>query len=119
MIKMYCHPRCTTCKKAEKWLKEHNVEYSYHDITQDPFHAEDVEELHRKSEKPIKKLFNTSGKLYREQNMKDKVSNLTDNEAYEVLASSGMMMKRPILVHDDRVLVGFKEDEYGALFLND
>lgn len=107
-----CYPKCSTCKKAEKWLKEHDVEYTLRHIAEENPTVEELKEWHKKSGLPLKRFFNTSGMLYRENNIKDKLPNMTEEEQYELLATNGMLVKRPILVGEDFVLVGFKEKEY-------
>jgi arsenate reductase len=111
-----CYPKCGTCQKAEKWLKANSIEYTYRPIKEEnPTKAELTEWLD-KSGLPIAKFFNTSGLLYKEHNMKDKVKSLPTNELLEILAQNGLMVKRPILLSADKVLVGFKEEDWKALF---
>lgn len=112
---LICYPKCSTCRKAQKFLEEGGIEYQYRDIKENNPSREELKEWHKKSGLPLKKFFNTSGKLYRENNMKDKIPNMTDEEQYKILASDGMMVKRPILVDGDKVLVGFKEEEWQNL----
>lgn len=107
-----CYPKCTTCKKALKWLDENGVEYTSRHIAEENPTAEELKEWHAKSGLPLKKFFNTSGMIYRENNIKDKLPTMTEEEQYELLASNGMLVKRPMVVGDDFVLVGFKEKEY-------
>ena len=95
-----CYPRCTTCKKAKDWLDKSKSE---------------LKEWISKSGKPIKKFFNTSGTLYRELNVKDKLPNMNEDEQIELLSTDGMLVKRPILVGENTVLVGFKEDAWSSL----
>lgn len=104
-----CYPKCSTCKKAEKWLLDKGIEFEKRDIkTQNPSEDE-IKELHRKSNLPLKKFFNTSGQLYKSMNLKEKLPQMTEEEMYSLLATDGMLVKRPIFVKDDKVLVGFKE----------
>jgi len=111
-----CYPKCGTCQKAEKWLKTNKIEYTYRPIKEEnPTKAELMEWLD-KSGLPIAKFFNTSGLLYKEHNMKDKVKSLLEVELIEILAQNGLMVKRPILLADDKVLVGFKEEDWDKLF---
>lgn len=112
MITVLCYPKCGTCRKAEKWLKENGIEYSYRTINEENPTYEELKEWVPKSGLPIAKFFNTSGRLYREHNMKNKVKSLFEDELISILASNGMMVKRPILLKDDIVLVGFKKEEW-------
>ena len=100
-----CYPKCSTCRKAQKWLDEHDVDYDIRDIkTENPDQASGL---------PLKKFFNTSGQLYRSLELSKKLPGMSDAEQYALLASDGMLVKRPILVTDDnKVLVGFKEDQW-------
>ncbi|MDD4992890.1 MAG: arsenate reductase family protein [Paludibacter sp.] len=111
-----CYPKCGTCQKAEKWMKSHGVEYSYRPIKEENPSKEELKLWLDKSGLPISKFFNTSGLLYKEHNMKDKVKVLSEDELLDILASNGMMVKRPILLSNDNVLVGFKEEEWEQLF---
>lgn len=112
-----CYPKCGTCQKAEKWLKVNEIEYSYRPIKEENPTVDELKVWIEKSGLPVSKFFNTSGLLYKELNMKDKVKTLSGNELIEILASNGMMVKRPILLSGETVLVGFKEDEWTKLFL--
>lgn len=116
MTTILCYPRCGTCKKAEKWLKEHNIEYNYRPIHEDNPSFKELKEWKEKSQVPINKWFNTSGKLYRENNMKEKVNTLSEDELLKILSENGMMVKRPVLLIDtDKVLVGFKQEDWEKL----
>ena len=107
-----CYPKCSTCRKAQKWLDEHDVDYDIRDIkTENPDLAE-LELWHQASGLPLKKFFNTSGQLYRSLELSKKLPGMSDAEQYALLASDGMLVKRPLLVGDDFVLVGFKEAEW-------
>ena len=108
-----CYPKCSTCRKAQKWLDEHDVDYDIRDIkTENPDLAE-LELWHQASGLPLKKFFNTSGQLYRSLELSKKLPGMSDAEQYALLASDGMLVKRPILITDDNmVLVGFKEDQW-------
>ncbi len=106
------YPKCTTCKRAKKWLEENNVDFIDRDIKLENPNKEELKTWLNKSGLEIKKFFNTSGVLYREQGMKDKVKTLSQDELLEILASDGMMVKRPIIIGEDKVLVGFKEAEW-------
>ncbi len=109
------YPKCTTCQKAEKWLKENNIAYTLKHIKEENPTKEELKEWHEKSGLDIKKFFNTSGMLYKEMQLKDKLPNMTLEEKLNLLATDGMLVKRPILVGENQVLVGFKEKEWEAL----
>ena len=111
-----CYPKCGTCQKAEKWLKSNGIEYSYRPIKEENPSIDELRLWIGKSGLPISKFFNTSGLLYKEQNMKDKMKVLSEDELLDILASNGMMVKRPILLANDNVLVGFKEEEWEKVF---
>lgn len=110
-----CYPRCTTCKKAEKWLEEHGVEIRKRHIAEDNPTADELRSWHEMSGLPLKRFFNTSGQVYRNNNIKDKLKDMSEDDQYALLAQDGMLVKRPILVLEDKVLVGFKEKEYQEL----
>ena len=112
MNKVYCYPRCTTCKKAIKWLDENGIEYEYKHIVEETPSKEDIKRYYKESGLPLKRFFNTSGNVYKEMNLKEKLAEMSENEQFEVLASNGMVLKRPLLVGKDFVLVGFKEAEW-------
>ena len=108
-----CYPKCSTCRKAQKWLDEHDVDYDIRDIKTDNPDLAELELWHQASGLPLKKFFNTSGQLYRSLELSKKLPGWSDAEQYALLASDGMLVKRPILVTDDnKVLVGFKEDQW-------
>jgi arsenate reductase (glutaredoxin) len=111
-----CYPKCGTCQKAEKWLKANGIEYIYRPIKEENPTADELKVWLQQSGLPIFRFFNTSGLLYKEQNMKDKVKVLSEPELIDILASNGMMVKRPILLAGDKVLVGFKEEEWEQFF---
>ena len=111
-----CYPRCTTCKKAQKWLDEHGQSYTVRDIKEDNPTLEELKDWHQKSGLPLKKFFNTSGQLYRAMELSNKLPAMTEAEQYALLASDGMLVKRPIAVEGDKVLVGFKEPEWADTF---
>ena len=106
------YPKCSTCQKAKKWLDSHGVNYDDRHIKEENPTAEELKEWKKKSGLPLKRFFNTSGILYRELGIKDKLETMSEEEKYEILASDGMLVKRPILVADDFVLVGFREKEW-------
>lgn len=110
-----CYPKCSTCKKAKKWMEEHNLEYTERHIAEENPSYDELKEWYSASGLPLKKFFNTSGVLYKEMKLKDKLPQMSEEEQLELLASNGMLVKRPILVKDGRVLIGFKENEWGGL----
>ena len=114
MIKFICYPKCTTCQKARKWLDDNKVEYELRDIKLDNPTFNELMEWHKKSGLPLKKFFNTSGLLYKSLDLKNKIPTMTENEVLELLASDGMLVKRPLLIGEDFVLVGFKESEWSV-----
>jgi len=107
-----CYPKCTTCRKARKWLEENGLPFEERHIKENNPTIEELKEWHKKSGLPLKKFFNTSGQLYRELKLKDRLPTMSEDEQYELLASDGMLVKRPVLIGDDFVLVGFKESEW-------
>lgn len=109
-----CYPKCSTCQKAKKWLDANNITYTERPIKEENPTAAELAEWHKKSGLPIKKFVNTSGLLYRELQLKDKLPGMTDEQIYELLATDGMLVKRPLIVTDDYVLTGFKEAEWAA-----
>ena len=109
-----CYPRCGTCKKAVKWLEDNSIEYKYRDIKLDNPSEEELRKWHAISGLPLRRFFNTSGLLYREMKLKDKLPEMSEDEMFSLLASDGLLVKRPIAVADDKVLVGFKEAEWEA-----
>ena len=115
MYKVYCYSRCSTCKKALKYLEDNNIKYELIDIKENNPNVDILKEIHTKSKKELKKLFNTSGILYKEYELSKKLPNMTEDEMYLLLASNGMLVKRPILISDDFALIGFKEDEWKIL----
>ena len=115
MIKFICYPKCTTCQKAKKWLDDNKIEYKFRDIKLDNPTLDELKEWHKKSGLPLKKFFNTSGLLYKSLDLKNKLPTMTDDEMLNLLASDGMLVKRPLVISDSFVLVGFKEDEYGKI----
>lgn len=106
------YPKCSTCKKAKKWLDEHDIEYESRHIVEDNPTAEEIEKWYAKSGLPLKRFFNTSGKIYRENKIKDKLPDMSEQDQFELLATDGMLVKRPIVVGEDFVLVGFKVKEW-------
>ena len=112
MIKFICYPRCTTCQRARAFLDENQIEYELRDIKlQNPTRAE-LAMWHKRSGLPLKRFFNTSGLLYKSLNLKERLPAMSEDEMLDLLASDGMLVKRPIIVTDDAVLVGFKAPEW-------
>lgn len=106
------YPKCTTCKKAKKWLDDNKVAYEVRHIKEQNPTVSELKDWHEKSKMPLKKFFNTSGMLYREMELKDKLADMSEEAQYELLASDGMLVKRPVLIGEDFVLLGFKEKEW-------
>ncbi len=106
------YPKCTTCKKAKKWLDDHQIIYTDRHIKEENPTVEELKKWHSRSGLPLKRFFNTSGNRYKEMQLKDKLPDMSEEEQYELLASDGMLVKRPIIVTDDVVLTGFKENEW-------
>ena len=109
-----CYPKCTTCQKAEKYLIENNISFDKRDIKQDNPSVEELKIWYKKSNLPLKRFFNTSGLQYKNLNLKDKLPNMTEQEQLDLLATDGMLVKRPLLIGTDFVVVGFKEQEWGT-----
>ena len=112
MILFVEYPKCSTCKKAKNWLDEKGISYQDRHIKEENPSADELRKWHEMSGYHIKKFVNTSGMLYREMQLKDKLGSMSDEEVYALLATDGMLVKRPILVGDDFVLTGFKEAEW-------
>lgn len=110
-----CYPKCTTCKKAQAWLEEHEIDFELRDIKENSPSYEELSEWYRLSGLPLKRFFNTSGLLYRSLELKEKLPEMTEEEQLRLLASDGMLVKRPIAVDGETVLVGFKEQEWAEL----
>lgn len=106
------YPKCTTCQKAKKWLEERNVSFTDRHIKEENPTAEELKAWYEKSGLPLKKFFNTSGMLYREMGLKDRLPGMTEKEQIELLATDGMLIKRPVLVGDDFVLTGFRKKDW-------
>ena len=107
-----CYPKCTTCQKAEKWLKEKGISFEVRDIKEQNPTAGELMEWHAKSGLPLKRFFNTSGLVYKSLGLSSKLAGMTEEEQFALLATDGMLVKRPILVMGNTVLVGFKEPEW-------
>lgn len=110
-----CYAKCGTCRKAEKWLNEHGFAFEKRDIREQNPTAEELKQWQEASGLEWKKFFNTSGRAYKENHIKDRLKNMTEEEIIALLAADGMLVKRPILAAGDRVLVGFRESEYETL----
>jgi arsenate reductase len=107
-----CYPKCSTCKKARKWLDENGIKYDERHIVEENPSVEELKDWNAKSGLPVKRFFNTSGMIYRDMQLKDKLPSMSDDEQFELLSTNGMLVKRPMLVDGDTVLVGFKEAEW-------
>ena len=112
MLEFICYPKCSTCQKARKWLDAHNIEYTERNIKEEAPSYEELKKILENSALPIKKLFNTSGILYRQMGLKDKLKLMTEDEMLRLLSTDGMLVKRPIISGNGTALVGFKEDEW-------
>lgn len=112
MIKFICYPKCTTCQKAQKWLDDNEIKYEFRDIKLDSPTLDELTEWYKISGLPLKRFFNTSGLLYKSLELKNKLPDMTETEMLNLLASDGMLVKRPLVIGDGFVLVGFKEDEW-------
>lgn len=116
-LTFYWYPKCGTCRNAKKWLDEHQLAYEAVHIVDNPPTREEIKEYFQKSGLELKKFFNTSGMKYGELGVKDKLKTATEDELLDLLASDGMLLKRPILTNGEHVTVGFKEDEYEKMWL--
>ncbi|MDR7237875.1 arsenate reductase family protein [Neobacillus drentensis] len=115
-LTFYWYPKCGTCRNAKKWLDAHHLSYEEVHIVEHPPSREELQDFYQKSGLELKKFFNTSGMKYRELGIKDKMKSATDEELLELLASDGMLIKRPILTDGERVTVGFKEEEFEKMW---
>ena len=115
MVKFICYPKCTTCQKARKWLDDNKIEYEFRGIKLDNPTLDELTEWYKKSGLPLKKFFNTSGLLYKSLDLKNKISTMSEDEMLKLLASDGMLVKRPLLVGEDFVFVGFKEANWSTV----
>ena len=111
------YPKCTTCKKAKKWLDDHGIQYTDRHIKEENPTADELKTWHAKSGLPLKRFFNTSGVLYKEMHLKDRLPEMSEEEQFQLLATDGMLVKRPIVVTEDKVLTGFKEKEWEETLL--
>lgn len=110
-----CYTKCSTCKKAQKWLDDNGLDYEIRNIKENNPTLDELTDWYNKSGLPLKRFFNTSGVLYKEMNLKEKLSEMNENEQLQLLSTDGMLVKRPIIVKDDIIFVGFKEDEWKKL----
>ncbi|MDO4766225.1 MAG: arsenate reductase family protein [Eubacteriales bacterium] len=111
-MKLIGYSKCSTCQKAKKWLEEQNINFAFREIKTENPSVEELKLWQEKSGLPLKKFFNTSGLLYKSMNLKDKLAEMTEEEQYSLLAGDGMLVKRPLLVAENFVLVGFKEADW-------
>lgn len=118
VMKFYCHPTCTTCKKAQKWLEKQNIAYEFINLKETAPAKEELIKLMTHSNRPLKQFFNTSGQLYREYELKDKVSDMSIEAAAELLSENGMLIKRPLAIKQDKCTIGFKENEYEEVWIS-
>lgn len=112
MILFVEYPKCTTCQKAKKWLDSRGIAYVARHIKEDNPSSEELREWHKRSGLPLKKFFNTSGMLYKNMGLKDRLPGMSEEEQYALLSTDGMLVKRPLLVGDTFVLTGFREKEW-------
>jgi len=113
-----CYPRCSTCKKAQEWLNDHNFTYQFRDIKIDHPNNSELKEWYQKSKLPLKKFWNTSGQTYRDLKLKEKLPFMTEEAQLQLLATDGMLVKRPILVVDNKVLVGFNQQVWEEILID-
>lgn len=106
------YPKCTTCKKAKKWLVDNSISFQDRNIKEEKPSKEELSEWYKRSGQPLKKFFNTSGMLYKDLGLKDKLLEMSEEEQLELLATDGMLVKRPLVIGEDFVLIGFKEKEW-------
>ena len=114
MLKFICYSKCTTCQKAKQWLDYHKIEYGLRDIKMNKPSLEELTNWYQKSGLPLRKFFNTSGLLYKSLNLQNKLPLMSEDEMLNLLASDGMLVKRPLVIGDSFVLIGFKEAEWSA-----
>lgn len=117
MIKFYGYSKCSTVKKAKKWLNENNIPYEEIEITENPPTKDELEKVYKQSGYELKKFFNTSGIKYRELGLKDIIKTESEDKLLEILSSDGMLIKRPLVYDDNKVLLGFKEEEWKNILL--
>lgn len=107
-----CYPKCSTCQKARKWLEKNNIKYEERHIVEETPSIKELKDWIKRSNNLIKKFFNTSGLKYKELNLKEKLSSMSDEEKIKLLSSDGMLIKRPLVITDNKILIGFKEEEW-------
>ena len=112
MLNFLCYPKCTTCQKAQKWLDENKISYELRNIKEENPTAEELAQWYRDSGLPLRRFFNTSGLIYKSMDLKNKLPSMSEEEMISLLASDGMLVKRPILAGEGMVLVGFKESDW-------
>lgn len=112
---LLCYSKCTTCNKAKKWLQENGIHYKNREIKENNPSVEEQKKWHELSGLPLKRFFNTSGQVYKALGLKDKLKEMTEEEQYELLATDGMLVKRPLLINGNKVYIGFKEKEWEEL----
>ena len=110
-----CYPRCSTCRKAQKWLDEHGADYEWRDIREENPTEAELRSWQKKSGLPLRRFFNTSGQQYRALALKDRLPSMSDDEQFALLASDGMLVKRPLLITDETVIPGFREELYAQI----
>ncbi|MFV0342568.1 MAG: arsenate reductase family protein [Anaerocolumna sp.] len=110
-----CYSKCTTCQKGKKWLEDHKLEMQVRDIKNQNPSYEELKSWYEKSELPLKNFFNTSGLVYKALNLKEKLVDMSEDEQLRLLATDGMLVKRPIIITEDQVLIGFKEKQWKSL----
>lgn len=110
-----CYPKCSTCQKAKKWLEKHNIEFTERHIGEENSDFDELQVWYKQSGLPLKKFFNTSGLVYKEMQLKDKLPSMSEEEQLRLLTTNGMLVKRPMVISEDKVLVGFKESEWEEL----
>lgn len=117
-MKFICYPKCSTCQKAKKWLDENNIKYDERHIVEENPTFDELKSWYKMSGLPVKKFFNTCGLLYKEMNLKDKLQTMSEEEQLKLLSTNGMLVKRPLVINDNTVLIGFKEAEWSKHLLN-
>ena len=110
-----CYPQCSTCRKAQKFLDDNNISYDLRNIKDDNPTEKELRDWYKKSGLPLKKFFNTSGMLYKQMDLKNKIPSMSEDEIIKLLASDGMLVKRPLLIDGSKVILGFREETYGEL----
>lgn len=115
MLTFVCYPKCTTCQRAQKWLDDRGVKYELRNIKEENPTLEELTKWHKQSGLPLKRFFNTSGLLYKSQGLKNRLPEMTEDEQLSLLSTDGMLVKRPLLIGPDFVLVGFKEAEWNKI----